>query len=87
MLALPSSSSLCVRARARGALNARNRLVREPGFAPIVELVLMNSPGHFEIRHAILVSAKVEVSVGKYFELKRLVINGHERTSLTEGTQ
>jgi hypothetical protein len=47
----------------------------------------MNSPGHFEIRHAILVSAKVEVSVGKYFELKRLVINGHERTSLTEGTQ
>ena len=47
----------------------------------------MNSPGHFEIRHALMVSAKVEVSVGKYFELKRLVINGHERTPLTEWTQ
>jgi len=36
--------------------------------------VPMNSPRHFEIRHTVMVSAKVEVSSGKCFELKRLVI-------------
>ena len=39
-----------VRARSGHALNARNRLVREPSFVPTVEPVPMTSPRHSEIR-------------------------------------
>jgi hypothetical protein len=38
-----------------GALSARNRLVREPGFVPTVEPDPMNSPRRFEIHHDIVV--------------------------------
>jgi hypothetical protein len=60
-LALQSSSLRCVRASVSGALSARNRLVREPGFVPTVEPDPMNSPRRFEIHHDIVVIENVGI--------------------------